>query len=520
MSSLVRTLWISRNATTFGSVFTPLLLGLVFVRSGTSHLVNPYQLLESVYSYDIVSPKVGEVIAIYLPLLEIVLSACLLLRLHLTGALMTSACLFVFFAAAQLAVVADPREIECGCNLFPGQSAGIQTLLLDFVLLAATAHSYLIILGCYSNVGLPDKEGRSLEILPAEISSTRGFALVELLVAVAIIGTLASLILITVQGTREQQRELECGNRLRQVSIGALQFEAANRFLPPGTTGVATAFPFADFDNVERATYWKRYQYTSSLGLILPFVELKALSAECDPCLFEVHKPLWPDTGGPMGQQRFAWFGEIPGYAWLSQQRVSEFECPSDTVSNDGVTGVMGVIQPVLAADGSDGIAWMELLGLHMLNYARSNYAGCAGAVSGGEYASQSLNQFRGMMSSGRKRRLGDILDGTSQTIMYGESLGTIRSGNRVHRMSWLTGGLARGRPYGWHVTQVPGAAFLGDANEAMFLNFASAHHSGVYFAFGDGHVSVVSRDTDWRLYYSACGICDGGAITVIPGER
>ena len=67
-------------------------------------------------------------------------------------------------------------------------------------------------------------------------SSRRGFTLVELLVVIAIIGILVGLLLPAVQAAREAARRAQCQNNIRQVMLGAANFESAFQRLPPGAS--------------------------------------------------------------------------------------------------------------------------------------------------------------------------------------------------------------------------------------------------------------------------------------------
>jgi prepilin-type N-terminal cleavage/methylation domain-containing protein len=63
-----------------------------------------------------------------------------------------------------------------------------------------------------------------------------GFTLVELLVVIAIIGILVALLLPAIQAAREAARRSQCQNHLKQLAIGAINFEAAYKKLPPSVT--------------------------------------------------------------------------------------------------------------------------------------------------------------------------------------------------------------------------------------------------------------------------------------------
>lgn len=72
--------------------------------------------------------------------------------------------------------------------------------------------------------------------IQAVLVSRIGFTLVELLVVVAIIGTLVALLLPAVQSARAAARRTQCASNLRQVGLGILNFADAHRGKWPDTT--------------------------------------------------------------------------------------------------------------------------------------------------------------------------------------------------------------------------------------------------------------------------------------------
>jgi prepilin-type N-terminal cleavage/methylation domain-containing protein len=85
----------------------------------------------------------------------------------------------------------------------------------------------------------------------------RGFTLVELLVVIAIIAVLMALLIPAVQAVRESARVTHCGNNIRQLGLGVLQYTETEGFLPPGR---------------DRGLSWVVH--------VLPFVEQQALFDE------------------------------------------------------------------------------------------------------------------------------------------------------------------------------------------------------------------------------------------------
>jgi prepilin-type N-terminal cleavage/methylation domain-containing protein len=63
-------------------------------------------------------------------------------------------------------------------------------------------------------------------------ASRRGWSALELLVVVAVIGVLASLLLVAVQRARESARDLQCKNNLKQIGVALQSYHATHHQFP------------------------------------------------------------------------------------------------------------------------------------------------------------------------------------------------------------------------------------------------------------------------------------------------
>ncbi len=129
------------------------------------------------------------------------------------------------------------------------------------------------------------------------------------------------------------------------------------------------------------------------------------------------------------------WFGLADGFEALSEHQISLFSCPTDNMAQLGESvRYMGGSQPVtIGRDQSDALSFVDFLDeLKPGKYVGTNYLGCSGAASGGIHPDPERDRYRGAMSSGEVVRFSSIVDGSTNTILFGESVGQIkqRKGN------------------------------------------------------------------------------------------
>lgn len=233
-----------------------------------------------------------------------------------------------------------------------------------------------------------------------------GFTLVELLVVIAIIGVMVGLLLPAVQAAREAARRMSCGNNVKQIGLAAHNYHAAYNKLPMHGGGTKGAQSTAAANN----DWWSQYstenswQLSSLVGLT-PFMEQQALWEQ-------ISNPLDADQNGTIDYQAM---GPCPNYTgspiykpWFTE--IATLRCPSDP----------GVGLPALGRTN-----YASCMGDSVANsregLVQRNGTDGAGNPQNSTYAVQQRAGMRGVFATHQFMGFRDILDGTANTIMYGE---------------------------------------------------------------------------------------------------
>ena len=116
----------------------------MFIWSSLPKMRQPYDFLSSVYSYELVGPKLGMFIAMTLPWLELLVGICLIGGIFISGALLASIMMAAMFSYVLGSALHKGLEITCGC--FGAGSTDIvnyTTLIRAIVILLASLAAYL-----------------------------------------------------------------------------------------------------------------------------------------------------------------------------------------------------------------------------------------------------------------------------------------------------------------------------------------------------------------------------------------
>lgn len=120
-------------------------LGCLFLYSSLPKIRQPYDFLTDVYNYELVGPKLGLLVAMTLPWMELLAGICLLGGIFVGGALLASAGMAAMFTFVIGWALHQGLEISCGCFGSGTESITYITLIRAIVILLLSATAYLVV---------------------------------------------------------------------------------------------------------------------------------------------------------------------------------------------------------------------------------------------------------------------------------------------------------------------------------------------------------------------------------------
>ena len=306
-------------------------------------------------------------------------------------------------------------------------------------------------------------------------NAQRGFTLVELLVVIAIIGVLVGLLLPAVQAAREAARRMQCSNNMKQLGLGFHNYHDTMGGFPMG------GLPLGGY-------------FMGWAPRLFPYMEqgtrVDAMST-FDPNPFVRLQPYRNDTAPHNGSN--AIWGNVPFLA-----------CPSSPL-----------------ADGSPDItsyAWTSKQGaLH--------YRGCNGPIEHVTNSTDAIgNQWAntGVLYPESRTKFRDITDGTSNTLLLGESSSSqgwsssIKKGwGGINSWTWgyyYYGGTTRRLTLDNKILQFPinyRGSFASNSTP-----FTSEHTGGIQSLLCDGSVRFISDSIDMNTFKSVTTRARGEVVS------
>lgn len=316
-------------------------------------------------------------------------------------------------------------------------------------------------------------------LVPRTASRVGGFTLVELLVVIAIIGALIGLLLPAVQAARESARRIACANNVKNLSLAMLNHHDQRNVFPYGFS-------------------WLEAMWHAP---VLPYIEERPLF---DTLIFDESLGNWATNDSPNER--------------ACGQVLSMFRCPSMTVplhiDNEGIPGRVPV-----------------------------SYRGCAGSnvysddgstipTTGVPADRRALEQvpLNGMLWGDSAVRMREVTDGTSKTVIIGESYTDptyVKDGQGMDY--WQFGAPQTG---GWNPGDNGGTEYSEGCGSTgpklnsrldpsvngvlMEMAFGSYHPGGATFGFVDGSTRFINDDIGIDAY-RALGSRNGGESDAAP---
>jgi prepilin-type N-terminal cleavage/methylation domain-containing protein/prepilin-type processing-associated H-X9-DG protein len=308
------------------------------------------------------------------------------------------------------------------------------------------------------------------------------FTLIELLVVIAIIAILVGLLLPAVQKVRDAAGRMSCASNLKQIALGLHNYHDAYGNFPAG----------AEFHNDTASPPAGQHWHNWALSL-LPFVEQDALQkrydftkrnfdAAQDPvrktfvkvysCPADPHANQILTPGSPSGHTEMYMTGSYRAMTGRSEAGMTlNYFSWADPVQ-----------APALAVD-RDRASWRGVLPIHM-----PGTAGLSGMT-----------------------RMGDISDGTSNTILVGER--TTRT-DPTHTTFWASTYNINSLSFACSESR----ALLGDYLACATLGtdvpckygWGSNHTGAINFALADGSVRPISPNVDTTTFVNLATIAGG----------
>jgi prepilin-type processing-associated H-X9-DG protein len=323
--------------------------------------------------------------------------------------------------------------------------------------------------------------------------------MVELLVVMAIIGTLVGLLLIAIQKVRESANRTVCANNLHQLALAMHAYQAAYNGLPP------------NYAEDESRTDGSHNLFYGPLVRVLPFLEVEPAYRNFSFLYYDSTFPDpqgigWPSVPGAMSWKYHCWIGNpfnrppqqttgfvpppdplscpnptgrtnVPGQTWGGQGNFKVFACPSqpfdrsqvsagNVVTNylHGLPG--GVDMPrgnpywygALPQCVDSNTTWPSLgCTIALPTYAPGNYVlgACDYAAVLGAFHDASFTdppmppefvaKYRSLFNYKVYASLDRVPDGASNTIMLAEFAGLMHQGDPDGPQydGWIHGGWA-----------------------------------------------------------------------------
>jgi len=283
--------------------------------------------------------------------------------------------------------------------------------------------------------------------------SRAAFTLIELLVVIAIIAVLVALIMPAIQSARESANRAKCLNNLHQLAIAAQEYHDVFNSFPAGwycatpTYDANGNLTSGDVNCQFVYTPYQPYMWSGFVGLFVKMEQTNLFN--------EINLNLrtdWPDN------------------ATAIRRTIEGFVCPSNR-RPETVQAIAGSVAQLGPSDYRANMAGGMV--------PPSSAAGCPTLDPTNIYC---CNYDNGLMYQNSRVNMADITDGTSTTVIFGESLAPTAVWSQATSCCVRT-----------NIDRTINKPILFNGLN-YYTYWMSKHPNIVNFGFCDGHVGSVTQ--------------------------
>lgn len=360
-----------------------------------------------------------------------------------------------------------------------------------------------------------------------------GVTVIELLVAIAIVGILAALALPAISSSRELARRMKCTNNLRNVALATLNYEQQNQVFPAGTAHYGSyAVPKSgqkDPDSPDNNVLDSHHKIGSWHIALLSFLEERSAFLR------------WTDDRYPLFYLAPNKPPRSTTFIDARLPKIGSIVCPSASIEQAIIRGRHATSHYIANAGCYSGDQHRPA---KKLDGTKLDFAASMTTANGVFFNRYDREHYRSRKTdTGPQTRIRDLVDGTSNTLMYSENVNSRPLGYLRHRPTppplpkairmdpfdsyfakeqhyvfgfvWhhvdptLTGGSAtvplpfringeRDIPQKW---DYPPEQINRVHWTAAFARPSSNHAGGVNMSFCDGTTKFIADSLDYRVY-------------------
>lgn len=319
----------------------------------------------------------------------------------------------------------------------------------------------------------------------------RGFTLIELLVVMAIIAVLIALLLPAVQQARESARRSACKNNMKQLGLAMHNYhETYNTFPAPAIVDL-TSLTGGGLVDISSGCSW--------MVNVLPFVEQRGL--------YDLYNFSYGHDNTANPKVALAGGGKTNNQ--IASEILSVQHCPSTPLAYEDLVDRQGKAPAGLPLGSG-----LTLAATHTWSGAEGDYSNISGVrgtfstnfvyndpvlwPSGGtglrhgglaDWIVSIREPYASLTSNNDRHRIGDIYDGTQNTIMFAEM--PVR--NYVYRL-----GIRVNASNPQHVTRWPDITAPALVATLGALGISPANLPGYALALGGGMWAEISFSQQW----------------------